>query len=262
MLQALFKGLDCPAMQDVLDQTGRLLGCSRLLDLAIANQGEVQRYTELFFNQDYDFLGRSETRLPGFYASVGEWSQTNQDQQTVIIQDGSSMTGTVSCSLHNTLETVLGGRYRNYLENRHARHYYPTAVKRDSRLANGRIHVAVRIEAGCVDLAAGLAFGLWNVGNCLVLAADAAAGEVQLLEFVNNVRHFRERIKSAISMHEWLRLEVVVEGDVISGALNGRTLLRYTAPQAVSGYVGLWSKGDTTVWFRELKMSGTLHGQE
>lgn len=257
MLQAAFKGLDCPAMQEVLDQTGRLLGCSRLLDLAIPNQAEVLRLTELFFKEDYDFLGRSETRLPGFYASVGEWSQAEHDGQEVIIQDGASMTGTISCSLHNALEAVLGGRYRKFLENRHAQHYYPVAVKRDSRHGNGRIRLDARIEAGCVDLAAGLAFGLWNVGNCLVLAADAAAGELQLLEFVNNMRHFRERIRVDIPINQWLRLDVSVAGKEITGSLNGRTALQFAASQAVSGHVGLWSKGDTTARFRELKINDT-----
>ncbi|MFO7560606.1 MAG: PEP/pyruvate-binding domain-containing protein [Desulfobacterales bacterium] len=253
MLQATLKGLDCPAMQELLDQTGRLLGCSRLLDLAIPNQAEVRRLTELFFKEDYDFMGRSETRLPGFYASVGEWSLAEREGREVIIQDGSSMTGTVSCSLHNTMETVLGGRYRKFLENRHARHYYPVAVKRDSRHEDGRIRVDVRIDAGCLDLAAGLAFHLGNVGNCLVLSADAAAGELQFLEFINNVRHFRERINAEIPMDQWLQLEVAVMGKEVAGTLDGRTLLKFTAPQAISGYVGLWSKGDTTAWFRGLK---------
>jgi pyruvate,water dikinase len=257
MLQAALKGLDCPAMQEVLDQTGRLLGCSRLLDLAIPNHAEVQRLTELFFSEDYDFLGRSEARLPGYYASVGEWLQAEYDGRKVIIQDGSSMTGTISCSLHNTLGTVLGGMYRKFLENRHALHYYPVAVKRGIRHADGRISVDLRIKAGCVDLAAGLAFGLWNVGNCLVLAVDAAAGELQLLELVNNTRYFCERIGVDIPMDQWLQLEALVEGKEISGALNGRTLLRFSAPKAVSGYVGLWSKGDTTVWFDRLKVVDT-----
>ncbi|WP_373500310.1 PEP/pyruvate-binding domain-containing protein [Desulfococcus sp.] len=252
MLQAGLKGLDCPAMEDVLDQTGRLLGCSRLLDLAIPNQAEVQTLTELFFQGDYDFLGRSEARLPGFYASVGEWSITELDGEEVIFQDGSSMGGTVSCALHNTLETVLGGRYRKFLENRHALHYYPVSVKRGGRHGDGRILADARITAGCVDLAAGLAFGIWNVGNCLVLAADAAAGELQLLEFINNVRHFRERIPTDIPLDQWLQLEVSVKANEITGRLGGRALLRFTAPKAVSGYMGLWSKGDTTACFRNL----------
>ncbi len=254
ILQAALKGLDCPAMEDLLDQTGRLLGCSRLLDLAIPSQAEVHTLTELFFKGDYDFLGRSEARLPGYYASVGEWSRAEFEGQEMIVQDGSGMTGTVSCSLHSVLDTVLGGRYRRFLENRHALHYYPVAVARDSRLHSGRARVDVRIRAGCVDLAAGLAFGLMNVGNSLVLAADASAGELQLLEFVNNTRHFRERTAMEIPMDRWMRLEVTVDGREVTGALDGRPCLRFTASHPVEGYVGLWSKGDTTAFYRDLEM--------
>ncbi|MFP4316182.1 MAG: PEP/pyruvate-binding domain-containing protein [Desulfovibrionales bacterium] len=253
LLQASLKGLDCEKMDEVLDQTGRLLGCSRLLDLAIPNQAEVQTLTELFFKGEYDFLGRSETRVPGFYASLGEWSLAEFEGSEVIFQDGSSMEGTVSCSLHSALDKVIGDRYRKFLERRHALHYYPVAVARDSRCADARIRVEVRILSGCVDLAAGLAFGLQNVGNSLVLAADAGTGELQLLEFVNNKRHFRRRTAvDAISMDSWLQLEVSVAGREITGFLAGRPVLQFTAPHPVSGYVGLWSSGETSAYFRNL----------
>jgi pyruvate,water dikinase len=200
-------------------------------------------------------LGRSEKRLPGFYASAGEWSQSELDGQTVIVQDGAGMTSTIACSLHNALDKVLGGRYLKFLENRHARHYYPVAVKRDSRRENGRIGADVRIEAGCVDLAAGLAFGLANVGNCLVLAADAGAGELQLLEFINNTRHFRARAKINIPLNRWLRLEACVAENKIKGTLDGRSALEFTAERPVQGHLGLWCKGDTTAYFKNLEAS-------
>jgi pyruvate,water dikinase len=252
MLQALYKGGEAAALEEVLDQTGRLLGCSRLLDLAIPNQAEVETLTELFFKGDYDLLGRSEKRLPGYYASVGEWSATDLDGEKVIRQDGAHMSDTVSCTLHSALYKVVGGRYRTFLENRHARHYYPVAVKRDSRHTNGRIRVDVRIGAGCIDLAAGLAFGLTNVGNSLVLAADASAGELQLLEFVNNTRHFRRRVAAEIPLDRWLQLEVAVDGKMVTGMISGEPLIRYDLSRPVEGYVGLWSKGDSTAYFRSL----------
>ncbi|MCU0558967.1 MAG: PEP-utilizing enzyme [Desulfobacterales bacterium] len=255
MLQAALKGLDRPSMEEILDQTGRLLGCSRLLDLAIPSQTEVAALTELFFNEDYDFLGRSEKRLPGYHAAVGEWSQGELDGQAVIVQNGAGMTSTIACSLHHALDKVLGGRYQKFLENRHARHYYPVAVKRDSRRSGGRSRVDLRIGAGCVDLAAGLAFGLANVGNCLVLAADASAGELQLLEFINNTRHFRARKAAEIPMDRWLKLEVRVAGKKITGTLDGRAALEFTAAKPVEGHVGLWCKGDTTAYFRDLEAS-------
>jgi pyruvate,water dikinase len=258
MLQAALRGLDCPAMEEVLDQTGRLLGCSRLLDLAIPNQTEVQTLTEMFFRQEYDFLDRSEKRLPGFYASFGQWSLAKLEGREVIMQDGAQMGQTVTCALHFAANSVLGERYRKFLEKRHAQHYYPVAVKRDSRHEDGRIRVDVHIEAGCVDLAAGLAFGLVNVGNCLVLAVDAAAGELQLLEFVNNTRHFLARVAMEVPLGSWFGLEVTVEGkEITARVVDGRSL-RFTAPLPVSGYVGLWAKGDTTAFFRNLEMDGAL----
>jgi pyruvate, water dikinase len=54
-------------------------------------------------------------------------------------------------------------------------------------------------------------------------------------------------------MNQWLIIEAQVAGKEISGVLDGRPCLRFTAPQAVSGYVGLWSKGDTTAYFRKLE---------
>ena len=257
LLHAVLKGLDCAAMEEILDQTGRLLGCSRLLDLAIPSHAEVEALTELFFRGDYDFLGRSERRPPGFYASVGEWSRVEWEGEEVIRQDGSSMTGAVSCSLHNVLDTVLGGRYRRFLEKRHALHYYPVAVARESRHGDGRIRVEVLIGGGCVDLAAGIAFGLANVGNGLVLAADAGAGELQFLEFVNNTRRFLKLTAVAVPMGRWLKLEVTVAGREITGSLDGRSVLGFTVDRPVEGYVGLWSKGDTTALFRGLEMNGT-----
>lgn len=263
MLQAALRGLDCPAMEEVLDQTGRLLGCSRLLDLAIPNQEEVQTLTEMFFRQEYDFLDRSEKRVPGFYASFGQWSLAEMDGREVIMHDGAHMGQTVSCALHFAASSVLGGRYRKFLEKRHARHYYPTAVKRDSRHEDGGIRVDVRIEAGCVDLAAGLAFGLGNVGNCLVLAVDGAAGELQLLEFVNNTRSFLARVDMQVPLGRWIGLEVTVAGKEINAAgLGGRgPSLSFTASRPLSGYVGLWTKGDTTAYFRNLETAGALRNE-
>ena len=252
MLQAVLRGGEASTIEKVLDQTGRLLGCSRLLDMAIPSHAEVEALTTLFFKGDYDLLGRSEKRVPGYYSSFGDWALTELDGQDVIIQDGSHTTDTTSCMVHSALDKVIGGRYRTFLENRHSRHYYPMAVKRNSRSGNARIRLDVRIQGGCVDLAAGLAFGLTNIGNCLILAADAAAGEIQLLEFVNNKRHFCQRTSTDIPLDEWLQMEVAIEDTIITGSIQGRPLIRFEGQRSVNGYTGLWAKGDTTAYFRNL----------
>lgn len=135
----------------------------------------------------------------------------------------------------------------------------PAAIQR-------RVNALIEDVSGLVDAITALAGGRYsglaealqriaaeNVGNCLVLAVDAEVGELQLLEFVNNARRFCERVKVEAPMNEWLRLEVRVAGKKISGALNGQTLLRFTGPREIAGYLGLWSKGDTTAWFANLE---------
>ncbi len=68
LLEASLAGLDSSSMEDALDQVGRLLASSRLLDMAIANEAEMSRMIEGFFAGDYGFLNQAqEIRLPGFY---------------------------------------------------------------------------------------------------------------------------------------------------------------------------------------------------
>ena len=252
MLQASVRGLDCPAMEDVLDQTGRLLGCSRLLDLAIPSRKELDTMTEMFFREEYDFLNRSEDRLPGFYASFGEWSRETLEGQDVVLQEGTHMGQTVTCALHSAMSSVLGGRYQKFLEKRHAQHYFPLAVKRDSRHDDATIRVSACIKSGCVDMAAGLAFGLTNVGNCLVLAIDAAARELQLLQLVNNTRYFLKRTAMNVPVGEWVSLEVNISGEKIIAKSDSGERIHFSAKNNVSGYVGMWTKGDTSAYFTNL----------
>ena len=103
------------------------------------------------------------------------------------------------------------------------------------------------------ELSGALAEG-WQTG----LALDASAGEVQLLEFINNKRYFRERNRFDIPIDQWLTIEVRVTGKEITADLDGRPCLRFAAPLPVSGYVGLWSKGDTTAYFRKLGIDEAL----
>jgi pyruvate,water dikinase len=75
------------------------------------------------------------------------------------------------------------------------------------------------------------------------------------LEFINNTRHFCARTKMEIPMDRWLRLEARVAGNKIEGVLDGRIGLEFTAERVVEGHVGVWCKGDTTAYFRNLEAS-------
>ena len=66
LLEATVKGYDTRSMEEILDQLGRLLASSRLLDLAIPSQNQVERMKESFFSGDYNFLQQAHSPFPHF----------------------------------------------------------------------------------------------------------------------------------------------------------------------------------------------------
>jgi pyruvate,water dikinase len=79
-LEASLTGYDNKSMENTLDQVGRLLGSSRLLDMAIANEAEVNRLVEAFFQGEYNFLDKAqEGRIEGFYTHEGNWRRLEED---------------------------------------------------------------------------------------------------------------------------------------------------------------------------------------
>jgi pyruvate,water dikinase len=91
LLEASIKGYDMKLMEYTLDRLGRLLASSRLLDMAIPNQIQVDRMTEAFFNGEYDFLNQGQnSRLPGFYTHVGQWERIEESSMSFFPADGSA----------------------------------------------------------------------------------------------------------------------------------------------------------------------------
>ena len=68
LLEASLAGFDRGPLEDKLDQLGRLLASTRLLDMALTRPEDVERLSELFFEGDYDFLSRDRegTNCPVF----------------------------------------------------------------------------------------------------------------------------------------------------------------------------------------------------
>jgi pyruvate, water dikinase len=67
-------------MLERLDQIGRLLASSRLLDMAITNQEDVDALAADFMAENYDLLNRKDrTPLQGFYTHLGHWRQIEEE---------------------------------------------------------------------------------------------------------------------------------------------------------------------------------------
>ncbi len=167
MLEASLKGEALERMEAVLDQTGRLLAASRLLDMAISSQEQVERMTAAFFNGDYDFLQEGQnTQIPGFYTHVGQWTGIEEDGHTFYHQDGSKWGTNLSAGIAKFMGRMVGAKYQEFLDNINAYYYFPIAIAKDSAVTGDAVlKVNARAESGAIDRAAGLAFAIRNIGN-------------------------------------------------------------------------------------------------
>ena len=252
VLDATVKGYDSPAMEETLDQLGRLLACSRLLDLAIPSQERVDSMKESFFSGDYNFLQQSDNPLPNFYTPIGDWSRVVEDGVTRCLQDGSKSGEGFSCSLKNMMGKMVGPRYQQFLDNIKAYHYFPLAILKDSYVKDGVIRVTVTPEAGCLENMGGLVFGLRNISNFFVLSLDALENNVSLFAFINGKRVKKAGIEKDIQAGTKYTLSVQIQGAMLKGFLDEEEVLQFDAETSLEGYMGLWTKADSKVFFDDM----------
>ena len=253
LLDASLMGYDQPAMEEKLDQLGRLLACSRLLDMAISNAGNIERLVNLFFQEDYNFLAGSEQeRLPGFYVQNGDWDSSIEEGTPIYLQDGSKSGLFLLSGLVGFANKLWGASTQERLDNIGAYYYFPLAIAKNSEMADGAAEVQVKALKGNIDRAGGLALGIKNAGNYFVLRINALEDNVILFEYVNNKRFQRASINMKIESNHWYKLKVEVEGSQIKGYVDDKAVLEYRADKPVQGYVGLWTKADSVTAFRNL----------
>ncbi len=257
LLEASITGLSRAVLEEALDQVGRLLASSRLLDMAITGEADIPPMVEAFFHGDYDFLQQSESiHLPGFYTHTGNWRLATAQGQTIIVQDGSNYLGRFSARLAGMLTTMIGETYLEILDNIGAYFYFPLAIAKESYLPAGSGQVRVRPVSGRIDQAAGLAFGIRNVGNYFVFRVNTLEEDVALFEFVDNKRYKRSSASASLTPGHWYELRVDFAGQQCLCWLDGKPLIDYTALRSLDGYVGLWTKADAVSHFTDLKIAG------
>ncbi|MGQ9920026.1 MAG: PEP/pyruvate-binding domain-containing protein [Desulfobacca sp.] len=256
LLEASINGLSRPVLAETLDQVGRLLASSRLLDMAITGEADIPPMVDAFFRGDYDFLQQSENiHLPGFYTHTGNWRLAAAEGQTIVVQDGSNYLGRLSAGLAGMMTTMIGKTYLEILDNIGAYFYFPLAIAKESYLEAGSGQVQVRPVSGRIDQAAGLAFGIRNVGNYFVFRVNTLEEDVALFEFVDNKRYKRVSAAASLTPGHWYELRVDFAGRRCLCWLDGKPLLDYTATRPLDGYLGLWTKADAVSHFADLKIT-------
>jgi pyruvate, water dikinase len=253
LLEATLTGYDQDPLEKKLDQLGRLLASTRLLDMALTRPEDVERLARLFFEGDYDFLSRDRgNQLPGFYIQEGDWELKEIEGTPVVLQDGSRAGFQVSTGLAKLMGKVAGSRLQEFLDRVESYYYFPLIIAKDSELTEGAIRVEVKPIGGHIDRAGGIAFGLRSLGNYFVWRLNALEDNVVLFEYLNHKRFQRALVNRTIESNRWYGLKVEVEGRMVRGYLDEEQILTYENLNFKKGHVGLWTKADSVTMFRDL----------
>jgi pyruvate, water dikinase len=252
LLEAFVSGYSRPAVEDKLDQLGRLLAASRLLDMALSGQNDVDTLTESFFNGEYDFLSnRKEDDLKEFYTNGGYWKRIVEDGHVYCVQD-SSKDYPIASGAAGTAGKFVGQKVQELLDNIEAYYYFPLAIAKSSEISDGKVSVRIKPIKGHIDRAGGIAFGIQNSSNYYVLRINALEDNIILFEYVNSKRYQRVALNEKISSSTWYELSVEILGNSIRGYLDGTPVIEYTADKQVQGFIGLWTKADSVTCFDAL----------
>ncbi|MFP5239132.1 MAG: PEP/pyruvate-binding domain-containing protein, partial [Acidobacteriota bacterium] len=217
VLDASLKGAPRQETEDALDQLGRLLACSRLLDMAITGQAEVESMSEAFLRGDYDLLAkRRENPLPEFHLALGDWECIPDGAgRCVGRQDGSRWATGLSKGLASLMGRLSGGRYQRFLDTVEAYFHFPLAVAKGSEMGDGRAALMVRPVAGVIDQAAGLAFAVRSAGTYLVLRINALEDNLILFAFKDGSRTELASARLPVETGRWRELAVEVRGEAV-----------------------------------------------
>ena len=149
---------------------------------------------------------------------------------------------------------------------------------------NGTITMKFKTVAGDADRASGILFNVKPNGDWLAVRYNDTENNVALWEFHNGMRRnmrFSDRSKPfMLDRSAWHELKMTVEGAAFKAYMNGELALEYTLgseprpgrngaaphPDAfpannpvlrppVAGQVGLWSKTDSTSYFKDFVVS-------
>lgn len=253
LLEASIARFDRRSIEQKLDLVGRLLASSRLMDVALSDQKDVERVTGAFFKGEYDFLSQRRDDQPAnFYTHGGNWTRSVVNGHVYCLQRGADSGYSIVSGIAGLAGKFMGSALQDFLDNIEAYYYFPLAIAKESETGDSRISVNVKTIGGKIDRAGGIAFGLENAGNYFAFRINALEDNIILFEYINNRRIQRARVDKKIESGKWYGLAVETARGKIKGYLDNELVLEYTAEKSIFGFVGLWTKADSVTYFDAL----------
>lgn len=218
-----------------------------------------------------------------FEPIVGTWVVAQDGPDKVIMLDGRPWVASKDTPTRLLVESarkLYGTSNEDLMDNAKQFAYYPVAVLRGlDNFTSGTIAMKFKTVAGDADRCSGILFNVKPNGEWLALRYNDTENNVALWEFHNGIRRnlrFSDRAKPFLpDRAAWHELKLVVDGASVKGFLDGAPAIDYTlgvdpvagsrgAPNPdlfpannpvlrppVMGKVGLWSKTDSTSYFKD-----------
>jgi hypothetical protein len=222
-----------------------------------------------------------------FEPIVGTWTVAEDGGEKVIALDGRPWVAskdTPTKLLVASARKLYGTSNEDLMDNAKQFAYYPVAILKSlDNFSNGSISVKFKTMGGEADRCSGILFNVKPNGEWLAIRYNDTENNVGLWEFHNGIRRnvrFSDRNKPfMLDRAAWHELKMSVDGADFKAWLDGTLAIEYTLgseptpgrrgpPNAdlfpannpvlrlpVSGKVGLWSKTDSSSYFKDYVVS-------
>jgi hypothetical protein len=235
-----------------------------------------------------DLKGEQVGKAPTIFEPiVGTWTVAQDGGEKVIALDGRPWVASKDNPTKLLVETarkLYGTSNEELMDNAKQFAYYPVALlKSVDNFSNGSISMKFKTMAGDADRCSGILFNVKPNGDWLAIRYNDTENNVGLWEFHNGIRRnirFSDREKPfMLDRSAWHELKMTVEGTSFKAWLDGKIAIEYTfgsEPAAgrrgppnpdlfpannpvlrppVAGKIGLWSKTDSSSYFKDYVVS-------
>ncbi len=218
-----------------------------------------------------------------FEPMVGTWLVAQDGPDKVVMVDGRPWVASKDNPTRLLLQTarrLYGVTNEELMDNARQFAYYPVAVlKGVDTFSNGQISMKFKTIAGDSDRCSGILFNVKPNGDWLAVRYNDTENNLALWEFHNGIRRnvkFSDRATPfMLDRAAWHELKLTLDGAALKVFLDGKVGLEYTLgsePAAgrrgppdpdlypannpvlrlpIAGKVGLWSKTDSTSYFKD-----------
>ena len=260
--------------------------CLALVAFAVAAM--TVRAADIAVDLSKEQVGRPPA---AFEPMVGTWLIAEDGPDKVVMVDGRPWVASKDNPTRLLIESarrLYGTSNEELMDNAKQFAYYPVAIlKSVDRFSEGTISLKFKTIAGVSDRCSGILFNVKPNGDWLAVRYNDTENNIALWEFHNGIRRgvrFGQEGKWMLDRNAWHELKLSIAGTELKTWIDGNLALEYTLggapgpgrngapPNAdlfpannpvlqppVSGRIGLWSKTDSTSYFKDYVVVPTAH---